>query len=608
MKPHNRIEVLRVLGVMVAFLLLPATGSAGVYPGNKCVSTKMKLAGKYCQGLLNAWSKWDIKQDNTARDEAVLAAGETLAAKWAAAEATAAKKQVQCDETTQSLSALQTTIDTTVGDIVTAINGGLDLGNADDAKCGAKLLSAAAKKCAAFLKAEAKYIVKLDKDPQGTARDAAKDAAGNAFEATWQEVIAGGCPTTASQNAVEEEIDSLTEDVVLGMIFSPNVDDTQFTTIAATGPIKYLNYNLNPTCIKGAPYYFFAKRGMENKLVMYYQGGGACWEQLTCGIPVCDQAVDPNGTDNPNNWTHGFANLDDPNNPFEDWNIVVVPYCSCDIHFGDIAQDYGNVDPGNPVHIEHRGFQNAKAAEKWAREHFVNPEVVFVTGTSAGAYGAVFQAPLLHKVWPASKFHVLGDAGNGVITTQFLQNEFENWNFRANLPRDIPGVLEAIDTGTGMVGYIDAVAARFPNTNWAHYTTAFDGGSGGQTGFYNVMLNGNNPAAALTWWEGSCAFNAQMYQQATDTVALVAAKNNNYRYYIGSGSRHGMWGHDKVYTDTTGGVPTIVDWITEMLTNGTGWVNVEASPFNVLLPGDPAPSPLQPPFQQSGSDIVVNCP
>ena len=277
---------------------------------------------------------------------------------------------------------------------------------------------------------------------------------------------------------------------------------------------------------------------------------------------------------------------------------------------GDAAQDYANFNPGSPLHVEHRGYHNAKVAEKWAREHFVNPEVVFVTGTSAGAYGAWFNAPLLHFVWPASKFHVLADAGNGVITEEFLEDFFPNWNFVGNLPPEIPGLEEVLVSGTGIPGYTEVVAGVFPDTTWAHYTTAFDGGFGGQTGFYNVMLNGNDPIAALSWWNGSCAFNAQMRQQALDTAAAVPS---NYRYYIGTGSRHGMWGNNKVYSDTTGGVPTIVDWVTATLNSSppmadAGWTNVECTNCGLLLAGDPRPDPLAPPFQQVGPDVVVTCP
>jgi hypothetical protein len=373
--------------------------------------------------------------------------------------------------------------------------------------------------------------------------------------------------------------------------------DTAFRTISPTGPIEYEGKDLFPTCMNGTPYHFFVKRGSVNKLLMYYQGGGACWDQLTCSVPVCDTSVDPEGSDNPNNRTQGFADLSDPANPFRDWHIVFVPYCSCDIHFGDAAQDY-------PLHVEHRGYHNARVAEKYARENF-DPEEVFVTGTSAGAYGAFFQAPLLHAAFPRAHFSVLADAGNGVITQSFLDLYFPNWNFAGNLPDDIPGLREVLDNDEGIPGYTRVVAHHFPETRWAHYTTAYDGGTGGQTGFYNIMLNDNDTLAALTWWEGSCAFNARMRAQAIQT----ANENpSNYRYYIGSGSRHGMWGLDKVYTDTTGGVPTIVDWITAMLEGGPAWTNVECTSCGLTLPGDPAPDPLQPPFERVGDDVVISCP
>jgi hypothetical protein len=83
---------------------------------------------------------------------------------------------------------------------------------------------------------------------------------------------------------------------------------------------------------------------------------------------------------------------------------------------------------------------------------------------------------------------------------------------------------------------------------------------------------------------------------------------SNYRYYIGTGSRHTMWYFPKVYNDTTGGVPLLVDWINAMLTGGPGWTNVEAANEGLLLPGDPRPGTLPtPPFFQVGPDVKVIC-
>jgi hypothetical protein len=218
---------------------------------------------------------------------------------------------------------------------------------------------------------------------------------------------------------------------------------------------------------------------------------------------------------------------------------------------------------------------------------------------------------LLQEVWPASQFHVLADAGNGVITPDFLQNEFGNWNFVENLP-DIPGVREAITTGDGMPAYTEAVANYFPNANWAHYSTRFDGGGGGQTGFYNIMLNNGNPLAALSWWDATCQFGQNVLQQSEDTYAAVSSSTDNYRYYFGTGSRHTMWGANKVYDDTTGGVPTVVDWVNAMLASGPDgrdpdWANVLCQNCGLTLPGDPQPNPLETPFEQQGEDVVIVC-
>jgi hypothetical protein len=553
------------------------------------VGRKQAEAGRYCRAALSAYAGWLQSQDDAALDASLARAGDRLADEWSRADARSLNQGSDCVDTTVSAAGAVEQMDLAIEEVALEISDGLDLGATSDARCGASLLGAAAVKCEAILKAEGQHIRQLSRDADGSRLAQSVDRASGTFGRAWEQATRSGCPTTATEEGIETLVDALADDVVHQTIVSPNVDDTQFTTYSPTGTVRYLGMDLTPTCIFDTPYHFFAKRGSVNKLLMYYQGGGACWEQLTCSVPVCDDDVNPEGGDNPNNFSSGFADLANPDNPFRDWNIVFVSYCSCDVHFGNTAQDYGNTNPNNPLHVEHRGYQNARVVEKWAREHFVNPEAVFVTGSSAGAYGAIFHGPVLQlDPWPASQFHVLGDAGNGVITADFLRNEFENWNFRASLPKQLPELVDPIDDGTGMVGYVDLVADIFPDANWAHYSSAFDGGTGGQTGFYNVMLNDNNPIAALTWWEGSCAFNQVMREQAFETASLAP---ENYRYYIGSGSRHTMWGSNKVYGDTTGGVPTIVDWIRSMLASAPGapdpgWQNIEASPFNVLLRGE----------------------
>ena len=602
---RHRVRLYLGLWLTIAALGAAQTARAASfsYPVNDCVSTKQTLVGGYCQGVLKAWSTFDSKGDANKRDTAIQTAVTTLTTKWSAAEAAAATKGADCVDATLSVTQAQALIDSAVGALVGDVNAGLNLGTKGNATCGKKILAAAATACQKLLQADGGFIKKLADD---AGRNKKKDAAHSTFSTNFEKATVKDCPTAATEGGLQTRLDGIDADIVAKTIVSPNVDDTQYTTISPTGTTTYQKKKLTPQCIHGQPYNFFVKRGSVNKLVMYYEGGGACWDELTCGVPVCTASAD--ASDKPDTASVGFADLTNPNNPFREWNIVFVSYCSCDIHFGQNDKQYNS-----SLLIHHRGYDNARIAEKWAREHFLNPEVVFVTGSSAGAYGAWFHAPLLESVWPASQFHVLADAGNGVITPNFLQTYFPNWNFTANLPKKPAGILDAINGGGGIPVYTKAVAEFYPTTTWAHYATAYDGGFGGQTGFYNLMLNNNDPLTAITWWNGSCQFNQVMTQQVKDTATALAT-TNNYRYYIGTGSRHTMWGSNKVYSDTTGGVPTLVDWVNAMLSStppsedSPNWTNVQCTNCGLLLPGDPQPNPLAPPFEKVGSDIVVQCP
>lgn len=586
-----------------ALALVGTTAGAEFYPTNTCVGAKQKAVGKYCAGALAAEATGWTTGSAGKRDQVLAKAVARLEQSWDGAEGKASAAGVDCQATTLSLGDAQALVDSAAGAIVGLVEQGLDLDDPADASCGAKLLKAAGKECAALLAAQGRYVAKIDANAAADVLAKAESKAKVKLGRAWAHQR-NVCPTEAEQGDVDGTVEDVVDELVGQTTNSPSLSNEAFTRIDPPAQVAYEGRSFHAQCMNGSPYAYWVKRGTTNKLLYYFQGGGACWEQLTCSVPVCDTTV-TNG-DNPQNAGSGFANVNDPRNPFRDWNVVFVSYCSCDIHFGDAAQDY-------PLHVEHRGFQNAKVIEKFAREHFVAPDEVFVTGSSAGAYGAWFHAPILELVYPGAQFHVLADAGNGVITQDFLTNEFPHWNFEGSIPTKPKKLSQQIRAtlhdGSGIPGYTKVVADAFPDTNWAHYSSAFDGGQGGQTGFYNVMLNDNNPIAAVTWWNGSCAFNAKMREQAFATADAVP---DNYRYYIGTGSRHTMWGSNKVYTDTTGGVPLLVDWVDAMLASGPTvrspeWTNVECENCGLLLPGDPRPSPLQPPFEQQGSNVVINC-
>ncbi len=606
------------LVALVMVVAFAATADAGVYPGNKCVSSKMKEAGKLCKGALKAWSGWDKSQDATKRDEKLLKISTKFAEKWNKADTKASSKGVNCADTTIDVAGAQLLIDAAVASVVADINAALTLTNPDEGACGSKLLGEAAKRCAAYLKAESKFIKKLDKDPQAVKRDEAQAKAGGKFAEKFDKILLDGCPTTASAGSVGALLDQANADVVRDTTISPNVPDDSFVEILhpEVGQpghvVEYEGDDIGPRCQDFSQYRFWARRGTVNKLVMYYQGGGACWNNFSCLLNQCDQDIDPNGIDNPNNiFMSGLADLDDPNNPLKDWHVVFVPYCTCDLHWGDASQQYIAPVLGTKV-VEHRGYDNAKLAEKYAREHFVNPDEVLVAGSSAGGFGALFHAIPVARVYAASHVSMLADAASGVASASFLANDLPLWGIEEHLDDlDVPGISDQTPADLNIVQFMTSAARAFPDVDWAQYSTGFDMV---QSLFYNAQVNDTDTDFGLVasvwpeWWRESCNFNAIQAQQFADIEAITSSENDNYRSYVGTGTRHIIYFFDKVYTDTTGGVPTVADWVDDLLTDDPAWVSEAATPDTlVLLPDDAVPAPLVCPFEVSGPDTVINC-
>ena len=78
---------------------------------------------------------------------------------------------------------------------------------------------------------------------------------------------------------------------------------------------------------------FFVKGGDTNKLVVYFQGGGACWDANNCLYYHTYTEEVLNIAD----YDTGFMGIFDTElflNPFKDWYFVYIPYCTGDVHWG----------------------------------------------------------------------------------------------------------------------------------------------------------------------------------------------------------------------------------------------------------------------------------
>jgi hypothetical protein len=303
-------------------------------------------------------------------------------------------------------------------------------------------------------------------------------------------------------------------------------------------------------CSLGTPYAYYVHPGTVNRLVVYFQGGGACWNDFTCSNPdiYFDNTVDE--SDNPENWTEGIGDLDNPDNPFKDWFLVFVPYCTADIHWGDNTQTYTIGDEDTTLY--HKGFVNVSAVLDWIQANFEKPEKIFVTGCSAGSYGSVMGAPHIHALYPDVPLYQLGDAGAGVVTDDFFANCFPNWGAIENLPDWIPA-LDIPWTELTMAELYIALANYYPDDRWSQYNTASDID---QKFFYGAM--GGN---ADDWSDLMLA-----------SIQEIQDSASNFHSYTAPGAIHCITGDDIFYSREVEGVK-FHDWVDAMV-NDEAWDDV----------------------------------
>lgn len=178
------------------------------------------------------------------------------------------------------------------------------------------------------------------------------------------------------------------------------------------------------TCGNGTPYRFFVNRTpFTSKTVVMFEGGGACWDQGACKGGTLLDAVNPDGipTNYMTDWNRqAHLGLVTPFttrvNPLttiqtQDWNIVYLTYCTGDVHTGNKAAVYNNLDPANPMTYQHKGAVNTEAVAKWMAANLKQPDHLLLTGFSAGGVGSAANYPMFRNTVKPKKMALLADSG-----------------------------------------------------------------------------------------------------------------------------------------------------------------------------------------------------
>lgn len=302
-------------------------------------------------------------------------------------------------------------------------------------------------------------------------------------------------------------------------------------------------------CDDGTPTGIGVQLTDSKNLVIYLEGGGACWEDFTCSNnfsvhgPFGKSQWNANGLSGLNRASDSIFDDGDAQNPFRGWNKVYVPYCTSDVHAGDAVQTFTN---SGTMHF--KGRANMRAFLSRIAATLPSPDKLVFTGSSAGGFGSAFDYDLARSAFTPKQAYLLDDSGP-IFEEDGLPVFAQQWLSAWNLGPLLYGICPDCMDGDWSLA-IDALVAKYPNDRLALLETLQDGTISGY--FFQ---------------------DGPTFQNNLETVtADHIDPHPNFHYFYQAGNGHTML-HD-LSQHTVGGV-NVRDWIGQMVNDDTAWKSVK---------------------------------
>jgi hypothetical protein len=317
-------------------------------------------------------------------------------------------------------------------------------------------------------------------------------------------------------------------------------------------------------CMNGSPTGVGVNLGTSGDLVIYLEGGGACFNSSTCG-----SVAHPGGWNETNYATEiGIYNVGlfdrlDDSNPFHDATFVFVPYCTGDVHSGSKPDGMGG--------RQFVGYQNIGHDLEYLVPQTKDVHRVVLAGSSAGGFGALINYERTQTAFGDKPVLLLDDSGpplGDMYLTPCLQKLFrDTWNLDAALPAGCTACKQA--DGGGLENAVSYLADAHPDRRLGLVTSSRDGTI---RSFYGYGYP-DCQAGAAGFPMPETAFEAGITQLRD--VAL--ADHPNFRVYTKDSGEH-VWllfPPDTVSPHKDGSGKHLAAWLDEMLDPEATWDSVK---------------------------------
>ena len=289
-------------------------------------------------------------------------------------------------------------------------------------------------------------------------------------------------------------------------------------------------------CSDGSKFSFWVREANPKKVIFYLQDGGACFSAKTCAPDSHLYQTRVNEGPAGEGGIFDFAN---ERNPFADYSVVYVPYCTADVHIGNVTTQYA---PGLTVH--HKGYVNGTAALAHLTATFPHATDVVVMGESAGSVAAPLYAGLVSDRLSNARVTVLADGSGSYPDLPRTNKIIAGWGTGNALPR-WPGNAGPTAEQWSFPGLFIRSGRHEPKIVFARHDYAYDAEQDSRLSGVGI------PAEDLV-----SLIDRNETQIERAGVDLLS--------YIAPGDEHTVLSDGTFYTETVNS-EKLVDWVTRLI-------------------------------------------
>ncbi len=306
------------------------------------------------------------------------------------------------------------------------------------------------------------------------------------------------------------------------------------------------------------PYSYQVIPGKKDKLLVYFQGGGACWDEISTKLRFCSTDVGEQSM-------VGIFDRENANNYYKDWTIVHLNYCSGDVWGGNTVRPYNDPD-GQPV--KQVGYINAQSTLDWIKKQQSNGNLnnklteLVVAGCSAGSVGVQLWGASIIDALQWETAAVIPDSYAGVFPQDIEGDLIKDFGY-CDTGLVPPGVQSKCDAGTLLIQDINVEHMKaHPTTPWAFIQAKAD----------HVQLAFYAGVALTTPTNASKVIMPNEFYYDSNQLFSLYNKNPNFLTFLVDGSHHCYTDQSLMYTASTKGARIgdshmLTDWLNSFMTS-----------------------------------------